>query len=369
MAATHTHAAPRVGLAQGPLDRKYVDRLVEGIARAVCGAIDNLAPARVGWGAGSKPEYVFNRRWYMKPGTVPVDPFGRKNDRVRFNPPAGSPNLVRPAGPVDPEVSVISVRHADGRPLAVLANYGMHYAGGFRRGEVSADYFGVFARRIGELLKAESNAPPFVGMMSNGTSGNIGSGWDFRQPPKDRKKYAPYERMREVGYALADEVHGVVQRIEHRRDVTLAMAQAEIEVGVRRPDEKRLAWAHDVLDHPQKKRPHGWTARYAREAVLLAHWPARVPVKLQAVRIGEAVMGAIPNEVFSETGLAIKRSSPKERTFVIELANQYYGYLPTPEEHALGGYETWDARSSALEVGAEPKIRAKVLDLIGRVCG
>ena len=49
----------------------------------------------------------------------------------------------------------------------------------------------------------------------------------------------------------------------------------------------------------------------------------------------------------------------------IELANGYSGYLPTPQGHEWGGYETWAARSSHLEIGAEPKIRAMLLKLLG----
>ena len=64
------------------------------------------APARIGWGVGKNAEQVFNRRWQMKPGTIPPDPFGRTTDQVKMNPPPGSPDLVEPAGPIDPEVSV-----------------------------------------------------------------------------------------------------------------------------------------------------------------------------------------------------------------------------------------------------------------------
>ena len=69
----------------------------------------------------------------------------------------------------------------------------------------------------------------------------------------------------------------------------------------------------------------------------------------------------------SWTGLAIKKGSPHRFTFNMELANGYGGYLPTLEQHQLGGYETWPARSSFLEVGAEAKIRAEMLRLLSKV--
>ena len=95
---------------------------------------------------------------------------------------------------------------------------------------------------------------------------------------------------------------------------------------------------------------------YARETVLMKHYPAQVPLIIQAMRIGDVGIAAIPCEVFAVTGLAIKQKSPFKQTFTIELANGCNGYLPTPEQHKLGGYETWRARSSYLETEAAPKI-------------
>ena len=87
----------------------------------------------------------------------------------------------------------------------------------------------------------------------------------------------------------------------------------------------------------------------------------------QAIRIGALGIAASPCETFVETGLAIKSASPLRPTFTIELANDYAGYLPTPEHHRLGGYETWRARSSYLDAKAEPKMRKEILKLLGQV--
>ena len=109
------------------------------------------------------------------------------------------------------------------------------------------------------------------------------------------------------------------------------------------------------------------TKIYAEEALHLSKYPESVLVPIQAIRIGDIGIVAIPCEVFGQTGLAIKSESPLKRTFTIELANGYYGYLPTAQEHELGGYETWPARSSFLEVNAESKIRAEALRLLRKV--
>src|ERR671925_774545 len=99
----------------------------------------------------------------MKPGSIAADPFGRLTDRVKMNPGHQNPGLLEPAGPTDPDVSVLSVRTADGRPLALLANYSLHYVGGVP--PLSADYFGAFAERIRTLLEADKTEPPFVGIL------------------------------------------------------------------------------------------------------------------------------------------------------------------------------------------------------------
>lgn len=64
-------------------------------------------------------------------------------------------------------------------------------------------------------------------------------------------------------------------------------------------------------------------------------------MKLQAVRIGDTAVCGIPFEAFVEMGLEIKKRSPFAHTIVVGLANGRHGYLPTAEQHELGGYETW----------------------------
>jgi hypothetical protein len=141
----------------------------------------------------------------------------------------------------------------------------------------------------------------------------------------------------------------------------------ELELGVRRPDETRLQWARETVrgirDRDKLTRPEV----YAEEALALAAGPERISVPLQAIRVGPLGIAAAPCEVFAQTGLEIKQQSTAKPTFVVELANGFGGYLPTPEQHRWGGYETWPARSSFLEVDAAPKIRDNLLDLLATV--
>ena len=100
-------------------------RISDGVRRALA----QLEPARIGWGKIDEPSEVFNRRWFVTDASLLGNPFGGL-DRVRMNPPRGSSKLDRPAGPTDPEISFLSVQSPDGRPIALLANYSLHYVGG-----------------------------------------------------------------------------------------------------------------------------------------------------------------------------------------------------------------------------------------------
>jgi neutral ceramidase len=357
ISATHAHSAPTTGgVFQSEPDPAYLEFLAGRISDGIRRAAHNLTPARVGWGVGREATQVFNRRWRMQDGVPLVDPFGRP-DHVQMNPPPASPKLLEPAGPIDPEVSVLSVQHLDGRPLALLANYSLHYVGGTGGGDVSADYFGEFALRVRRLLEAEAQDPPFVAMMTNGTSGNINN-INFREKPEARE---PYAQIRKVAELLAAEAARVARSIEHRTDVSLAMSEARVRLGRRSTPPDEVARAKFILSQAKKPVLSGVEEIYARETVLLNEYPSEVETLVQAIRIGELGIATSPCETFVETGLAIKAASPLKPTFTIELANDYRGYLPTAEHHALGGYETWRARSSYLAVDAEAKLRAAIL--------
>jgi hypothetical protein len=77
----------------------------------------------------------------------------------------------------------------------------------------------------------------------------------------------------------------------------------------------------------------------------------------------------MPNEVFAVTGLKLKAQSPIQPLMNIELANGAEGYIPPPEQHYLGGYTTWPARTAGLETDAEPKISNALLGLLEQISG
>lgn len=359
MAATHTHSATR---AHSP---KYRPKVVSGIASAVDTAIKNLTPAKIGWGGISEPSEVFNRRWHINKPEFSRNPFGGV-DTVRMNPPRGNPALIKPAGPIDPEVSFLSVQSTNGKPLALLANYSLHYVGGVNKGDVSADYFGIFSQQISKLLGAESSQPQFVGMMSNGTSGDINN-INFREG--NPRRYDRYEKMTEVANKIANRVNEAHKALRFRSHVKIDSITRDLKLTMRKPDPKIKDWFRKVMAKPEDaEKFHRYERTYAGRVQKLEDGPDEISIPLQVVRIGDLAIAAIPFETFAEIGLKIKDKSPFADTFTIELANDSRGYLPTPRQHQLGGYETWMG-TNRVQLDASDLITDTILDMMQQLHG
>jgi hypothetical protein len=362
ISATHAHSCPTsAGVFQSDPDEKYVRWLPEQIAKGIEQAYKQLEPARVGWATLDEPSQIYNRRWLLKPGETNEDPFGGRTDRAVMNPGYSNPKIDRPAGPIDPQISLLAVQSRAGRPVAVLANYSLHYVGGVGGAVISADYFGEFCSRIARHVGATEVKPAFVGILSNGTSADVNN---VNFSLKLGAKRQPYEQMSFVAEVVASAAARAYDDIEYHNDLPLKMSEAEIELGVRKPSAEEVVAAEQRLTAVTDRPLRGMPLIYSRETVLLSKYPNTVKVKLQAIRIGQLGIVSSPCETFTETGLALKKESPLKPTFTIELANGYNGYLPTPGQHALGGYETWRARSSYLAKDAEPKIRSTLLELL-----
>lgn len=366
ISATHTHSASSalgkdarvVSHTMDGYQRFVSQRIADGVKRAV----NLLRPAQIAWGSVEAPEHVFNRRWHMKPGTIPPNPFGG-SDKVKMNPPAGSPNLLEPAGPTDPTIPFLALREPDGKPIAVFATYSLHYVGGVGPGHISADYFGMFCDALGRLLATDRQATPFVALMANGTSGDINN-INFRQP---RGRKQPYEQMRYVAEDVAKKVHTALANVRYRDHVTLAAKYREPSITVRRPDAELVAWAKKTLaERPRVKGKTDLTVIYAERTLRMAEHPEKLKIPLQALRIGDIAIASMPCEVFSEIGLELKKRSPIQPAWLVSLAHGYYGYLPTPRQHELGGYETW-LGTNRLETRASEKMLAELLEMLAEL--
>jgi hypothetical protein len=364
--ATHTHSASsamgedrfRHEQSLDEYQKFVVRRIVDGVQCAAA----TLRPAQLAFGTVEAPEHVFNRRWFLRPGTMPPNPFGTL-DQVKMNPPAGSRDLVEPAGPTDPVLSFIALREPEGRPISVLAAYSLHYVGGVGPGDISADYFAMFCEQLARLLGADQLDPPFVALLANGTSGDINN-INFRQP---RPRQAPYAQMRFVAHDLAGKVHAAMEKLTWQSAVTLDARYREPTLAWRRPTEEQLAWAKETAAAgPKTQRGADLPYIYAQRVLRLADYPPTTTVPLQVLRLGPVCIGTMPCEVFCEIGLEFKQRCPLQPAFMIELAHGYFGYLPTPRQHRLGGYETW-LGTNRLEIEASEKLLGELLAMADEI--
>lgn len=357
ISATHTHsAASCMGALGTEADQNYVPLLRQKLVEAIVAAEANLEPAEVGWGSGSAPEYTALRRWVRRPDRVGIDPFGNPTVRANMHSASNPDDAIGPTGPEDPELSIISFRSSkDKRTLAVIANFSMHY---FSDSPISADYFGLFSDGLQAVMKErEPNAKNFVALMSHGCSGDIWRRDYFHPAP------TPAVTIEDYSQGLLTIATKAYDAIEYQADAKLAMAEARLPMHYRVPDAQRLEWSKRIVAEMGDRPPKNEVEVYAREQVIL-HERRTTEIVVQAIRIGDMAIATTPCETYALTGMKIKLQSPSTKTMVIELANGGDGYIPPPEQHFLGGYNTWAARSAGLEVTAEPRIVATDLQLL-----
>ena len=373
ISATHTHTSSGTKLEEGEghayydYDAFLTRRIVDGVLRAV----NQLEPARIGWSVAEEPTQVFNRRWFLKASRGPIYGAHDNIEQVDTNP--GYNGLLKPAGPVDPQITFLSVQSTSGKPIALFASYGLHYVGGGTPGAISADYFAVFADRVGELLGADGQHPPFVGIMANGTSGDVNNLERYsdeeleKRGSQPKKRYRPYEKAREVADLCAAKVMEMHKSLKWHDHVKLSSVQRTLTFERRYPTKAEVEWAEAVKAGMIKPMS---TSRYSTYNTVLAYnspdLPRTMDVIVQTHRIGDLAIAAMPFEVFAEIGLELKQRSPIQPLMNISLANGSHGYLPTPEQHRLGGYETWIGVNK-VHLNASVKMVDALVEMLGEL--
>ncbi len=361
--ATHTHTAVAIANLLGvDEDNDYTDWVPLKIADAVELALLRLAPARVGFASISEDRITFNRRWHMKDGTV------------RMNPGIENPDLVKPTGPIDPELAMMYVETEDGTPISAVANFSLHYIGTDNGSALSADYFGHFDRLMRRYL-----GETCVSLLWNAASGQINN-IDFSGQTKwTAGGHAQAKKMANV---LAGHFITEMQFMEMQETLQLSGRLETLKFARKQITDKDLQVAEEVLSvetgtyDGYETGPFSWVVGqpipknlvdiYALECQRLAKLPKQMTAPVQALRLGEAAIVALPGEVFVETGLNIKSKSNAKPLFLVSLANGYIGYICTDEALTQqGGYETWAALSSLPDVGTAPTMEALVASLLG----
>ena len=324
VSCTHAHSGPStMGHFESPKETEFIETiLMPRIGEVAASAAECMQPAQVAWANGWEPRAAFNRRFHMKDGSV------------KMNPGCMNPDIVRVAGPTDPQVPMLMIASTEGEPIAVVVNFSLHYIGGFGGGLISADYFGAFASQMKEV-----KGDDFVALLTHGASGDVNN-IDVSRRPAPRK---PGEQVQRVTRWITEQVHAEWEKAKFVDSAPVATCQALNNQRVRKPvgdeiDEAQKQWEDESLPIIDRL--------YGRERLELLKWPDSIPMVIQSMRVGDFGAATMPGEIFCRFGLDLKHASPFPVTGLIELANGYGGYVPTRVDYELGGYETWLARSA-----------------------
>jgi neutral ceramidase len=376
ISATHTHSAgTAMGMTRYTNEQKlddYQQFLARRIADGVTRAKNLLRPAEIAFGKTDAGANVRSRRWHLRAGKERIDHFGRTNRVWKTSAP--NDNYTKPAGPVDPFVYFIALREPDGTPISLYSAYSVHYVGDTGPGHISADYFGFYCENLKRALSKPEQDPPFVAMMANSTSGDIGPNNDIFRHLKGPR--GSYQRPRFFAQDLADRVQRALPDVTWQTNPRLDVRFREVNFAWRTVEPKLLDWAEDIEARaPRLKegnlpigarwvttRPFIAPLSYAGRLQALANVtePAKVP--LQVLRIGDICLGTTPCETYTEIGQAFQKHSPFKNTFMVELNHGYIGYLPTPRHFKLGGYSTWPG-TNYLEPLASDKIVDHLIEM------
>ena len=369
ISSTHAHSCGAVtGNAVCPANFSYRLAMPAHIAKSVTIALSNLQPAKIAWGHIDVPQHVSCRRWFMKPGFKTVNPFG-DTDKVWMNPPMGSPYLDKPVSETDPQVSYLAVKSMNNKWISIMANYSIHYAADIPEHTISADYFGEVHKQLQMKLNAGDN---FVGIMSNGTSGDVNT-FDFKLEKNYPKE--PYGKSKLIANDVSDSIIVSLKNAKFHDKPIFKFHYSFLPVGTRKPTDAEVEKAKQIVSQLDfttlnsiDKASSVFANMYAIQTLELnQYYKTTLHLPIQAIRIGEGTIGTLPGEIFSETGLWLKKNAPSKYYFTVCLANSYVGYIPPAEQFKLGGYETWLCPSSHMEINAEGKIRNKLLELIKHI--
>lgn len=337
--ATQTHAAPAVGnfmiSERIPLpnnlwfirggDNRYHPVVVEGVLAALEDAIRRLQPATARVGRGTDGRVAFNRRFIMRDGTA------------RTHPPIASPDIAYCEGPIDPEVSILTLENEAGEAIAVLLHHTCHPVHGYPERWVSSGWPGAWADGVRKLLGTQC-----VPLVINGMCGNIHH-TNHLDPTFTDCYHA-------IGQKLTETVKRILDTVAEMPVATLDWASTTVDLPYREMAPVQIAADEAFLtEHPEpvwldrEAEAIEWEWIYAnarKDLRLRREERAAYPFEIHAIRLGDVAILGVEGEPFVEAQLDIKLASPARYTMSAHMANGCAGYLPTKHALARGGYET-----------------------------
>jgi len=350
IAATHTHTGPSCRANTGnDMVEEYQKFLLEKLKEAVKIAISDLTDAKMGYGKGEAKNISFGRRYVMKDGSI------------KTNPGVNNPDIVKPLGYVDEEVSVLRFDRADGKQL-IFANFATHpdVVGGSK---ISSDWPGL-TRRIVE--KAIDNS---LCIFVNGAQGDVNhvnvhpTGGDFNGMFNDFDDVARgYDHARHMANVVAGGILQCFCKVNFIDVDEIVCKEKIISVPSNMPDPSQIEEAHRINDLHLAGRdselPYSGmmlttVVAEAARMVRLEHGPENFDLPITACKLGDVALVTIPGEGFTDIGVSLKKTEGFEMVIPVGLANGYEGYFPMQDSYDEGGYE---ARSSPFKAGVAERI-------------
>jgi neutral ceramidase len=312
LAASHTHAGPTL---RERYHEEYADAtLADVTARKIAGAVVMAAASRteVQWGVGH--------------GQAPGIGANRRD----------------PSAPADDSVWALRLEGASGL-LGGAFNFACHPTVlDHNNLKLSADYPGAARRALSAIY---GDQPSFLFL--NGASADISTRHVRRDSSND-------EATR-FGRMLAGQVIHTMESIATVQEATIAVTSVAVEMPLRAlPSEadaaQRFAEAEAEVERLRaaglppgrgQLRTALVDAMGARGTLQLVRLNLTEPIRteFQGIRLGDAVWIAVPGELFTASGEAIRELAPDRPVQIVTYANDSIGYILTPEVHAAGGYE------------------------------
>jgi hypothetical protein len=331
VAPSHTHHAPSTVRVHGyDRDEAFCRQLQEAMAKAVFEAWQAREPVTPFFAMGEEKTIGQNSRLLLADGTIFW--IGPREDAVR------------PTGPVDTDLPLMAFRRPDGSLKAFFFAHAVHAIGTVSGNVRSPTFYGLAV----EELEKQWNA---VGAYFPGPCGST-----------HRLDVAPAEAQRRIAQAVRETMAKAVAW----KVTPLRFVKKEFRFCVRHFDEEAEAKA--VETYCRKRAGAGADsiievfAKMRRELAPL-QGQERVTV-IQAILLGELCWVGIPAELFPSLGLQIRQRSPFPVTYVIELANDWIGYVPDSEAFDLGGYQVWTGFHSYVAKGTGERLLEEVVAML-----
>lgn len=342
ISATHAHTGPElVGRGKRGSDMggqkeiavTYTEALPAKIAESVRLANERLQPAQLSVAKGRCDNLTFNRRYFMRDGSVGWNP-GKLN-----------PNIVAPAGPSDPEVGLLYIEKpgatGPSQSIASYVNFAMHpdTCGGSK---ISADWPGALGRVL-----AGYHGTNHLTLVANGTCGNLNHlDFSWRWP---QSTAIEQHRIATILGAAVFQAYKDLALVS-AGPLPLRAKSEMVELALPEITPSQLDEAQQTLAATKDDRGGNFMklVRSYRALDVAGREGKPQQVEVQVVALGrELAWVSLPGEVFVELGLAIKKRSPFPNTFLVELANENIGYIPDRRSYAEGNYEPESARCAA----------------------